>query len=193
MVEQHNLALLHGFALAKKFDFSNYHHLLDLGGGTGAMAIGLCESLPNLKATVFDLNQTIEKADEYIARSNLKSRVETIGGDIVKDELPKDFDVALLANLLSVFDAETNKKLLSQIYEKLPKNGVCIISGWILDETKLSPETAVLFCLEDINWQSPDVERSFAVYKTWLQQAGFKDINYQTYLEPTSIIYGFKE
>jgi SAM-dependent methyltransferase len=192
MAEQHNLALLHGYALAKAFDFLKYKRVLDLGGGTGAMSIGLCENYENLSAIVFDLPENAEKAGEFISKSNLQTRIQAVGGDITKDDLPDDFDVALLANLVSVFDAETNKKLLTKIYKKLPENGVCIISGWILDEDRLSPEVSVLFCLEDINWSSPDVERNIGVYKSWLKNAGFRKIEYKTYLEPTRLIYAFK-
>lgn len=192
MAEQHNLALLHGRALAETFDFSAYKQVLDLGGGTGAMSIGLCESCENIKATVFDLPENVEKADEFITKSNLQNRIETVGGDLTKDDLPENFDVALLANLVSVFDEQTNKELFANIYKKLPENGVCIISGWILDEDRLSPEISVLFCLEDISWNSPDVERNFSVYKSWLEAAGFKRIEYKTYLEPTRLICAFK-
>lgn len=192
MAEQHNLALLHGRALGKNFDFSKYKNLLDLGGGTGAMAIGLCETFPKLEATVFDLPENVKKADEFISKSKLQSRIKTIGGDIVKDKLPKDFDVVLLANLLSVFDAETNKKLFSRIYKMLPKDSICIISGWILDKNRLKPEISILFCLEDICWNSSDVERSFDVYQSWLKEAGFERIKYKTYLEPTGMICAYK-
>ena len=192
MAEQHNLALLHGRALAKNFDFSKYKNLLDLGGGTGAMSIGLCETFPKLKAIVFDLPENVKKADKFISKSRLQSRVKTIGGDIVKDKLPKDFDIALLANLLSVFDAETNKKLFSRIYKMLPKGGVCIVSGWILDKDQLQPEISALFCLEDICWNSSDVERSFEVYESWLKDSGFKNIEFKTYLEPTRMICAYK-
>lgn len=192
MAEQHNLALLHGRTLAEAFDFSSYKRVLDLGGGTGAMSIGLCESCENLKATVFDLPENVDKASEFISKSNLQTRIETVGGDLTKDDLPENFDVALLANLVSVFDEETNKKLLSNIYKKLPDGGACLISGWILDEDRLAPEISVLFCLEDISWNSPDVERSFNVYKSWLEAAGFTRIEYKTYLEPTRLICAFK-
>jgi SAM-dependent methyltransferase len=192
MAEQHNLALLHGYALAKALDFSTYKRVLDLGGGTGAMSIGLSESNKNLKATVFDLPENVEKASEFITKSELQNRIETVGGDLTKDDLPDDFDVALMANLVSVFDEETNKNLLAKIYKKLPENGACIISGWILDEDRLSPEVSVLFCLEDISWNSPDVEKDFSVYKSWLEDAGFKRIEYKTYLEPTRLICAFK-
>lgn len=193
MIEQHNLALLHGFALADIFNFSNYKKLLDIGGGTGAMSIALCEKFPHLKATVLDLPENIKIAEKMIHQNHLQNRIKCISGDIINDELPKGFDVVLLANFLAGFDAETNQKLLKRIYEKLPKKGACLISGWILDENRLSPEIAVLFCLEDICWNAPDVERNFTIYREWLEKAGFQDISQKTYFEPTKLISGFKK
>jgi predicted O-methyltransferase YrrM len=193
MTEQHNLALLHGHALAESFDFSGFSHLLDLGGGTGAMSIGLCEKLPHLRATVFDLPENVEKAEEMIRKKKLQKRIKCVGGDILKDDLPEDFDVALLANLLAVFDAETNKDLFRRIHEHLPKGGASLVSGWILDDNRTSPDISVLFCLEDICWNAPDVERTFSTYRDWLEDAGFKQIKVKTYFEPTKLISAFKK
>ena len=178
---------MHGYALAETFDFSVYKNLLDVGGGTGAMSIALCEKLKNLSSTVFDLPENVEKAKEFITKSAAKKRIQIIGGDITEDDLPDDFDVALLANLLAVFDAKTNQKIFKKIYDKLPQDGAILISGWILDEDRLSPEISVLFCLEDICWKSPDVERNFGVYKKWLEKVGFKDISIQTYFETDAL------
>lgn len=193
MEEQHNLALLHGYALAENFDFSGFKQLLDLGGGTGAMSIALCEKIPHLHATVFDLPENIEKAEEMIRKKKLQKRIKCVGGDISKDDLPAEFDVALLANLLAVFDEESNKNLFAKIYDNLPHGGAALISGWILDEERLSPDISVLFCLEDICWNAPDVERNFPVYKDWLKSAGFQKIAQKTYFEPTKLISAFKK
>lgn len=193
MREQHNLALLHGLELGKVFDFDKFTKLLDVGGGTGAMSIALCKSFPKLEAIVFDLPENIKTAADFVKKSKLEKRVETVGGDFQKNQLPENFDAALLANFMAVADAESNKKLLKQIYERLPPGGVCILSGWIIDDSHLAPQTSVLFCLEDICWNAPDVERSFSIYKSWLKEAGFKNIKSQSYLEPTRMIYGFKK
>lgn len=193
MTEQHNLALLHGYALAESFDFSKFTHVLDVGGGTGAMSIALCEKLPHLQATVFDLPENVEQAEKMIRRAKLQKRIKCVGGDLTKDELPEGFDVALLANLLAVFDADTNKELFKRIHDKLPNGGACLVSGWILDESRTSPDISVLFCLEDICWNAPDVERNFPTYRDWLKDAGFKDIKAKTYYEPTKLISAFKK
>jgi len=192
MAEQHNLSLLHGHALARTFDFSKYKKVLDLGGGTGAMSIGLCRSFPDLRAIVFDLPENVEIARKFVEKSNLANRIECVGGDFQKNELPEDFDVALLANFMSVADVPKNKKTLAQIFGKLPNGGACLVSGLIMDNSRLSPQTAVLFCLEDICRNAPDVERSEKVYTGWLREAGFENISCQTYLEPTKLLRGFK-
>jgi ubiquinone/menaquinone biosynthesis C-methylase UbiE len=192
MAEQHNLSLLHGHALAKEFDFAKYKKVLDLGGGTGAMSIGLCRNYEGLRAVVFDLPENVGTARELIEKSNLSNRIETVGGDFQKDDLPDDFDVALLANFMSVAEEKDNKKLLSDIFKKLPSGGACILSGLIMEDSRIAPQTAVLFCLEDICWNAPDVERSESVYIEWLREAGFQNIECRTYLEPTKMLYGFK-
>lgn len=190
--EQHNLAVLHGRALAESYDFSKVDRLLDLGGGTAGMSIGLCEELPHLQMTVFDLRKTRVAAEKKIRAKGFEKRIEYVSGDILKDDLPGNFEVCLLANLLAVFDAETNKELFKRIYEKLPVGGIVLISGWILDASHTSPVISALFCLEDICWDAPDVERSSATYTNWLEDAGFQKIEAKTYFEPTKLISAVK-
>ena len=192
MAEQHNLALLHGFELAKAFDFSKYKRILDLGGGTAAASIALCKSYPKLESIMFDLPENVEVAKESVRGENLSNRISVVGGDFKKDDLPEDFDAVLLANFMSVADAEANQKLLKKLYEKLPRQGVCILSGWIIDESQMAPQISILFCLEDVCWNAPDVERSEKVYTEWMKKAGFSNVKCETYLEPTKILYGIK-
>jgi 3-hydroxy-5-methyl-1-naphthoate 3-O-methyltransferase len=192
MAEQHRLALFQGYELAKAFDFSKYKRILDLGGGTGATSIALCKTYPKLNSIVFDLPENSEIAREFVEKENLSDQIETIGGDFKKDDLPDDFDAVLLANFMSVAEPKENQELLQKVYRKLPHKGVCLISGWIIDNSRLSPQISVLFCLEDICWNAPDVERSEEIYKEWLKKTGFKKIKCETYSEPTKMLYGFK-
>ena len=192
MSAQHNLSLLVGHALGESYDFSSYRKMLDLGGGTGGMSLGICGLHDELRSTIFDLPNIVEVARKLVRESGLTSRIEAQAGNFKEDELPTGFDVALLANLLSVASEETNRHLLQKIYERLPDGGACIISGWILDNNRTGPLIPVLFCLEDINWQAPDVERSAATYEAWLREAGFVEIEREMYCPPTSMIVGRK-
>jgi 3-hydroxy-5-methyl-1-naphthoate 3-O-methyltransferase len=193
MIEQHRLALFHGFALAKAFDFSRFRHILDLGGGTGAASIALCQNFPDLKATIFELPANARIARRFVKRNKLEQQISVVSGNFKKDPLPEGFDAVLLANFMSVADAGENQKLLTSIHHKLPAGGVCLLSGWIIDNSHLAPTISVLFCLEDICWAAPDVERSEKVYAGWMKRAGFTGVKCRTYLEPTKMLYGFKD
>jgi SAM-dependent methyltransferase len=193
MRDRHNLSLLVGHALGEAFDFSPFKRMLDLGGGTGAMSLSICERHVKLRSLIFDLPQVARVAREYIDERGMTDRIEVVAGNFKVDELPFDFDVALLANLLSVASPETNRKLFQRIYERLPEGGAIIISGYILDDGRISPLIPVLFCLQDINWQAPDVERDVSTYRGWLGAAGFVDVEHQTYCPPTSLLVGRKK
>ncbi|HYO92642.1 MAG TPA: methyltransferase, partial [Pyrinomonadaceae bacterium] len=128
----------------------------------------------------------------YVNESDLSERIEIMEGNFKTDGLPEGFDVALLANLLSVASEETNRRLFRRIYERLPVGGAILISGYVLDDGRTSPLIPVLFCLQDINWQAPDVERDVSTYRSWLEEAGFLEIEHQPYCPPTSLLVGRK-
>jgi 3-hydroxy-5-methyl-1-naphthoate 3-O-methyltransferase len=185
---QHNLSRLTGEALAEAFDFSPHRLLLDLGGGTGAMSIGVCARHEQLRALVVDQAPIAAAAREAVAAAGLADRIETRAGDFLADPLPSGFDVALLANLLSGMGEASTRALLRALYERLPSGGCVILSGWMLDDNRLGPLTAVLFCLEDINWSAPDVERTASRYAAWLADAGFRDLTQNLYAPPTRFL-----
>ena len=192
MRAQHNFSLMTGYALGRAFDFSQHRKLLDLGGGTGAMSLGICRTQRHLDAVIFDLPTIADLASEFVRESEFADRIEVRAGDFKRDELPAGFDVVLLANLLSMASEETNQALFRRLYDLLPDGGAVILSGWILDDSRTSPLIPVLFCLEDINWQAPDVERSASTYKEWLAAAGFVRVERRMYCPPTSMIVGHK-
>jgi hypothetical protein len=56
----------------------------------------------------------------------------------------------------------------------------------------VSPIVPVLFCLEDVIWQAPDVERAAPTYERWLSEAGFVDVETSAYCAPWTMIVGRK-
>ncbi|HEY0386685.1 MAG TPA: methyltransferase [Pyrinomonadaceae bacterium] len=192
MRDRHQLSLLVGGALAEAFDFSPFGRMLDLGGGTGAMSLSICAQHSKLRSLLYDLPRVAPLAREYARASGMTERIEVVEGNFKTDELPAGFDVALLANLLSVASEESNRRLFKRIYERLPDGGAIILSGYILDDGRTSPLIPVLFCLQDINWQAPDVEREVSTYQSWLEDAGFVEIEHRAYCPPTSLLCGRK-
>ena len=63
--------------LRRDFDFSGYRHLLDAGGGSGGIAVGMCQALPELRATVADLPSVTPITSEFIEEAGLADRIGT--------------------------------------------------------------------------------------------------------------------
>ena len=62
--------------------------MLDVGGGSGAHAIGAAQRWPDLEVVVFDLAPICSLAEEFIARHGLQGRVRTEAGNMWADEFP---------------------------------------------------------------------------------------------------------
>ena len=53
-------------AVVAAFDLGRFHRLVDLGGGTGHLALTACARYPQLQGAVFDLPAAISTAREYV-------------------------------------------------------------------------------------------------------------------------------
>lgn len=172
----HNNAMGPAMVLSKKFDFSKYRKLLDLGGGSGAFSIVLSKQYPNLTATVFDLPNVCSVAKEFIKEADIESRVEILDGDFFKDELPKDYDIVLLSQILHSWSVEENKTLLKKVYDCLPENGILIINEFLLNENKTGPLFPALFALNMLVQSEGGNAYTEGEIKGWLEDVGFEYI-----------------
>ena len=171
---------LHGYGVissprvADAFDLSRFHKLVDLGGGSGHLAIAACERYPELRAAVFELPHVIEFAREMAQRSPAAGRIELIAGDFFNDALP-EADLYSLGQILHDWTEEKIERLLAKIVEQLPPGGALLIAEKLLDEDKRGPvhgqlqSLNMLICTEG-------KERTLAEYTALLRRAGFADV-----------------
>jgi hypothetical protein len=67
-------ALAAGRDLLAHADFSRYRRLVDVGGGSGGVALALVEGCPHLSATIVDLPATTSIAQRYVSEAGLADR-----------------------------------------------------------------------------------------------------------------------
>lgn len=161
--------------LMRKFDFSAYNSLLDIGGGSGGLAISMVEANPGLKATVFDLPSATPLTKQFVEAANAGEQVDIISGDAIHDTLPGEFDVVVARHFVQVFSEDDARTLLKNIARSVKPGGVLFIIGWILDNSRLKPERAVninLVLLNDCDEGQAYTEKE---YISWLAEAGFVD------------------
>lgn len=172
----HGMAMLAGRNIAKNPLFAEATDVVDVGGGSGGVAIGLCEEHPHLHATVIDLPSVVPIAEEMAGEAGLGDRVTGLVADVVEKPLPGDFDVATARALFQVLSVEQCQQVAHNIAAALPPGGTLFIVGLVTDDSRLSPELAVGMNTVFLNMFDNGQSYTSSQYQSWLTDAGFIDI-----------------
>lgn len=170
----HGLGVLSSPKVVEAFSLERFRHMVDLGGGTGHLAIAACERYPELQAIVFDLPQVIETAKLHAAQSSAASRVSTGAGDFFRDELP-EADLFALARILHDWPEAKIRKLLAKIYQRLPAGGGILLAERLLHDDKTGPISSQLQSLNMLVC-TEGKERTLGEYRQLLEESGFRDV-----------------
>jgi acetylserotonin O-methyltransferase len=187
---------MHGFGqissphVAAAFDLRRFKHLVDLGGGTGHLAIAACELYPNLTATLYDLPEALPLAREIVGASGVADRIRFEGGDFFQDPLPAA-DLFSLGRILHDWTESKILRLLARVYERLPKGGGVLVAEKLLDDNKSGPAWAqmqslnMLVCTEG-------KERTLSEYADLLHKVGFRDVRGNRNPSPLDAVLALK-
>jgi len=172
---------MHGFgqlsspAVAAAFDLSEFHRLIDLGGGSGHLAEAARARYPHLETAVFDL--------PAVARLY----PGTIGGDFFRDPLP-EADLYALGRILHDWSEEKIRALVAKTYAALPRNGGLLIAERLLDERNVAAHMQSLNMLIVTEGR----ERSAEEYTVLLKDAGFAKVECRRTGAPLDAILAIK-
>jgi SAM-dependent methyltransferase len=162
--------------LASRYDFGAHRSVLDVGGGSGAYLIELCQQHPHLCGTLYDLPHVCQMARERISAVGLDKAVGTVAGDFLQDAaLPYGHDLILLSMILHDWSEETNRALLKKCHDALPAGGIVLISELLLNPERTGPPAAALMGLNMLVECEGGENYSEDEYVAWLQDAGFTD------------------
>src|SRR5262249_36746237 len=113
-------------AAVAAIDFSGFAKVADIGGGNGALLIGLLKACPWLKGIVFDQPHAAARARERIAAEGLADRCEVVAGSFF-DAAPPGADAYLISNVLVDWDDERAAAILRNCRAVMPRTGRVLI------------------------------------------------------------------
>lgn len=177
-------------AVVAAFDLGRFHRLVDLGGGTGHLALTACARYPQLEAAVFDLPGVIATAREYVGRGPSERPLALIAGDFFTDPLP-EADIFALGRILHDWSEEKVRILLRKVWERLPSGGAILIAEKLLDDDKTGPLPALMQSLSMLVC-TEGKERTLAEYTALLRHAGFTQIEAKVTAAPLDAILAVK-
>jgi len=166
---------LAALAVAATYDFAPLRTLVDVGGGSGALLIGILRAHPHLHGTVVDRPETAERATQRIAEAGLADRCDAVGGDFFTD-VPAGRDAYLIKHVIHDWDDERAVAILENCHRAMKAEGrLLLIEGVYpprIDQSLESRGAAA----NDVNMLvcTGGRQRSEAEFRSLFAAAGFR-------------------
>src|SRR4051795_1739567 len=157
-------------ALAGRLPVRGARRLLDVGAGSGAFSIALCERNPELRSTLLDLPEVVTLARDYCREAGLGTRVEFMAGDAVTCAWPGEQDVVLMSYLLSALSDPDVDVVLERAWHSLRPGGLLVLHDFMLDDRTPGPALAALWFLQYVAYRSDGASFSAADLRVRLRR-----------------------
>ena len=162
--------------LMARLPLSRSKTLLDVGGGLGSFTIACCRRTPHLRGTIVEHPRVVSFTSRAVKKARIAKRVQVRSLDIVKDPLPRGFDLVLISNVLHGQGVRENRALLRSAYRSLNQGGRIVLRDVLMNRAGTDPEWGALFSVA-LFLHTPD-GRCYALdeVRRWLRAAGFSGI-----------------
>ena len=165
--------------------------MLDVGGGSGAHAIGAVTRWPQLRAVVLDLPPVCEVATEFIAKQGLQDRIETVSGDMWEDPFP-EADLHFYGNIYHDWSREKGALLTRKSFGSLRPGGRIVVHETLFDDDKTGPFATAGYNIAMLVWSVDGGQYSGRELSGILADAGFRSIETKPTFGYNSIVTGVK-
>jgi 2,7-dihydroxy-5-methyl-1-naphthoate 7-O-methyltransferase len=147
-------------------DWPYVHHVVDVGGGSGALLAEVLRAHPHLRGTLVDLPRVVAGAPPLLAAAGVADRVTTVGQSFF-DPLPGGADLYLLKSVLPDWpDAEAGDILRRCADAARPAGRVVVLSGVSPDEAGDPPPELLMLVLVG------GKQRTLSQFRTLAGEAG---------------------
>ncbi|GGS91453.1 hydroxyneurosporene-O-methyltransferase [Nonomuraea spiralis] len=111
------------------YDWSGVGHVVDVGGGTGALIAEVLSARPGLRATLVDLPDTLERGRSFLAGRGLDGRCEFAGQSFF-EPLPAGGDVYVLRRVIHDWGDKDAERILRRCADAAgPRGRVVMIES----------------------------------------------------------------
>ncbi len=157
--------------IARFYDFSGLHLLVDVGGGHGRLMGRILERFPTLKGIVFDQPHVVDAVPSYMAERGLADRCRAVAGDFFAS-VPGGADAYIMTTILHDWDDDACVRILRNCRDAMAPTGRVLIGDFILKPAN-QPDLGRLVDLEMLVIAGIGRERTEPEFRSVLARAGF--------------------
>jgi len=119
-------------ALAE-IEWDGVEHVVDIGGGSGALIVGLLQEQPGIRATLVEQPAVAEKARRRFAEAGLAGRTNVCSGSFF-GPLPPGADLYVLAQILHDWPDDRAVAILRRCRDAIPTSGRVVLVERVLGQ-----------------------------------------------------------
>ncbi len=155
---------------------SEFHCLLDVGGGPGTWTAAFLRGCPTGRAVLFDLPEVLPIAREQLRACGLIERVEFVAGDYNTDALPAGADLAWVSAIVHQNSRAQNRALFAKVFQALVPNGRMAIRDILMEPGRTAPVAGALFAVNMLVGTEGGGTFTLEELREDLESAGFEGV-----------------
>ncbi len=179
--------------LAMMLNLSSAKKMLDVGGGSGAYAMGMIEAKPELKAVIFDLPNVIPLTKQYAEAFLHKDKMSYTSGNYLTDDFGNGYDLILLSAIVHINNYAQNLELINKCCNSLNSGGQIVIKDWVMNEERTEPLGGAVFAINMLVGTECGDTFTEKEMREWLGNAGITKIEKKNTSFGWSLVIGAKD
>ncbi|MFE9748338.1 methyltransferase [Saccharothrix saharensis] len=171
--------------LLSGYSFDGARHVVDVGGGRGAMLTAILTRYPHLRGTLVELPHVAEAAREVFAKAGVTDRVTVVPGSFF-DPIPEDGDRYLLSRVVGNWNDADSVRILRGVRAAMDADDRLVIVGNVPsgnDRTNY-PRQLDLYMFVLLGARLRDYDE----YEVLLREAGFTPTGMTNFPDSESVI-----
>jgi SAM-dependent methyltransferase len=174
--------------LLHHFDFSTARHVVDVGGGRGALLAGILRANAGVRGTICDLEAGLSGARAYLEAQGVAGRVDLVPGSFF-ESVPAGADVYVLRHILHDWADERSADILAVCRRAMRPGTRLLVIDTLLPDKATDDRAARIKFFYDLNMfvMFGARERTERELRTMVEAAGFT-VDQVLPTEPTATI-----
>jgi hypothetical protein len=160
--------------LLQHFDFSTAGHVVDVGGGRGALLAGILRANPGVRGTICDLEAGLAGARAYLEAQGVACRVDLTAASFF-ESVPAGADVYVLRHILHDWPDDRAADILAVCRRAMHAGARLLVIDTLLPDKATDDPAARISFFYDLNMfvMFGGRERTERELRTMVEEAGF--------------------